>query len=76
MIVKIINFTIKLHFILGWSGAAMGSYEHTMNKNRLFSNTNDSFYDASARGLIRGLLYPYNTCKSIPNILKSELQRR
>lgn len=69
----IINFTLGLHLISAWGGAAAGGYEAYNNSyTRYFSKSSDDFYTASARGLVRGAYYPYNTITRVPQILISE----
>lgn len=64
------KYVLSLHMITGWGGSIIGSYEvYNNNKYRFFSMRGDDFHKGSARGLIKGLSFPYKTIIKIPNII-------
>ena len=67
------NFGVGVHLFAAWGCAAVGGYEaYTNSETRHFSKRNDDLFDASARGLVRGLYYPYKTCTHIPKVWDDE----
>jgi len=70
------RLVIGLHLLSAWGCAGIGGYETCTNITpRLFSEPKDDFYTASARGLVRGVVYPYRTISSIPLVLSEELKK-
>ncbi|KKL53702.1 hypothetical protein LCGC14_2272810 [marine sediment metagenome] len=69
----LVNFTLGIHLVSAWGGAALGSYEVcTQRSHRYFSETNDELYTGSARGLVRGGYYPYKTLRHLPKVWEKE----
>ncbi len=68
------KFVLGLHLLTGWGGAALGGYETTSTQplQRYFSRIEDGLYTASARGMIKGLYYPYRTLTQIPQVWRDE----
>lgn len=57
-----------------WGGSTIASAE-ILSGGRLahnFSNSEDTLYTGSARGLVRGLYYPYNVLSNIPKVWDTE----
>ena len=69
----VINSILGLHFLSAWAGSAIGGYEsYTQDNPRYFSEPEDDLYTASARGLIRGIYYPYKTLTRLPEVWMNE----
>lgn len=68
----LLRFTVGLHLLTVWSGAAIGGYEQYHARPRFFSEYGDDFYTASARGFIRGAYFPYNTLLHVPKVWLDE----
>jgi hypothetical protein len=68
-----VNFVLGLHLVSAWGGAGIGGYESYAQHNpRYFSEPKDDLHTASARGLIRGVYYPYKTITHIPKVWVGE----
>jgi hypothetical protein len=69
----IVNFTIGLHLASAWGCSGLGAYEvYTNRPIRYFSASGDDINTASARGLIHGACYPYNTVSNVPKLLNMQ----